>query len=109
MWEKYLNVKVNLIFIDDNYTEWLRNNDPDMFRQGWFADFNDPDNFLQVFHSGAGYNIPGFSNSKFDQLIDRAAQITNPAERQELYIQAERILCEDEIPIIPLYYFTVEE
>jgi hypothetical protein len=109
MWEKHLNIKVNLISIDEDYTNWLRNNDPDLFRQGWIADFNDPDNFLQVFHSGAGYNIPGFSNSKFNQLIDQAAKITDPAERQELYIQAERILCEDEIPIIPLYYFTVEE
>lgn len=107
MWKEHLNINFTLTIINDDYTNWLRGNNPDMFRQGWYADFNDPDNFLQVFHSGAGYNFPGFSNSRFDQLIDQAAKLTDPLKRQDLYIQAERILCEEEVPIIPLFHFTV--
>jgi hypothetical protein len=107
MWQSHLNINITVEFLDrTGYTNWIINNNPDMFRQWWFADFNDPDNFLQIFHSGGGYNLPEFSNPKFDQLIDQASLTTDPAKRQELYILAEYILCEEEVLIIPLYHFT---
>jgi ABC-type oligopeptide transport system substrate-binding subunit len=47
-----------------------------------------------------------FSNPEFDYLVERAASLSDPAERQSLYVQAERILCEAETAIIPLYHST---
>jgi peptide/nickel transport system substrate-binding protein/oligopeptide transport system substrate-binding protein len=71
----------------------------------WAADYNDPDNFLNVlFHSGSEYNYGNFSSSEFDQLVDSASGSSDPAKRQELYIQAESLLCETEAALIPLYH-----
>jgi ABC-type transport system substrate-binding protein len=111
MWEENLNISINVKFVEiqSDYMDMLLNsNPPSVYRFGWYADtINDPDNFLKLFHSGSEWNISGWSNSKFDQLIEDAAQSSDPEKRQELYIAAERVLCEEEVLIIPLYHFTV--
>ena len=85
--------------------ERIETNPPEIFRVGWMGDLNDPNNYLrELFVSESQYNHGNFSNTEFDLLVDRAAEITDPAERQELYIQAERILCESEAALIPIYH-----
>jgi len=109
MWKTYLgvSVKVEVIQKYNDYGNRLRTNPPEMFWYGWAADVNDPDNFLrELFHTGSQYNFGEFSNPDFDKLVDRAAKGRDPAERQELYIQAERILCESEAALVPLYHST---
>lgn len=107
MWKNHLgvSVKVEVIQRFNDYGNRLRTNPPEMYWFGWAADYNDPDNFLrEIFHSGSQYNYGSFSNSEFDQLVDHAQKSKDPAERQELYIQAERLLCESEAALIPLYH-----
>lgn len=107
MWKTNLGVTVEVEVIQkfNDYGNRLRADPPEMFWFGWAADYNDPDNFLrEIFHSGSQFNYGYFSNSEFDQLVDRAAKSKYPAERQELYIQAERLLCETEAALIPLYH-----
>ena len=105
MWAEILNIQIEVKYIGwDQYTEIIRNEPPTLFRSGWVADINDPENFMQIFRTGSENNSTRFSNPRFDQLIEQAVQTTNPMERQELYIQAERILCEEETAIIPLYH-----
>ena len=58
------------------------------------------------FFTQVQYNYGKFSNPDFDQIVERAAKSSNPAERQNYYIQAERILCETEAALIPLYHST---
>ena len=78
---------------------------PEIFGMWWFADINDPDNFLrEIFHSNSENNFGGFANPDFDQLIDFAVKSNNPEERQQIYIQTERLLCETEISLIPIYH-----
>ena len=106
MWKSNLGVTVKVKAMQPGgFRDALRNNPPEMFWLGWAADVNDPDNFLrEIFHSGAQYNYGKFANPEFDQLVERAAKSRNPAERQELYILAERLLCEEEAALIPLYH-----
>ncbi len=108
MWQQYLGVKVTVEVINwGPYLERIDSSPPEMFRLSWAADYNDPDSFLrEIFKSGSQYNYGNFSNSEFDKLVDRAAKSTDPAERQQLYIQAERILCETEAALIPIYHST---
>ncbi len=108
MWQQYLGVKVAVETIRPGaYQERIKSNPPEVFRLAWVADYNDPDDFLrEIFHSGSQYNYGKFSNPEFDQLVDRAAKATDPAERQELYILAERLLCETEAVLIPIYHST---
>jgi len=108
MWQTYLGVNVQVEAVSWNaFISRIESNPPEMFWYGWAADMNDPDNFLrELFRTGSQYNYGKFSNPDFDALVDRAAKNSDPAERQELYIQAERILCETEVALVPLFHST---
>jgi ABC-type transport system substrate-binding protein len=107
MWEKHLGIKVNVEIKQQGYMQSIFQNPPEIYGVWWFADLNDPDNFMrEVFYSTSSNNLSGFSNSDFDSLIDNAAQSTNPLERQEIYIKAEILLCETEAALIPIYHAT---
>jgi len=107
MWKTHLGVTVKIeAMIPPGFGDRLRSNPPEMFWQGWVGE-NDPDSFLrEVFHSKSESNYGKFSNTEFDQLVIRAASSREPAERLEMYILAERILCESEAALIPLYDVT---
>jgi len=108
MWREALGVEVSVQVLSwQAYRERVASNPPDIGRLGWAADVNDPDNFLrEIFKSGSQYNYGQFSSTEFDRLVDRAAERKDPAERQALYIEAERLLCETEAALIPIYHST---
>ena len=107
MWQENLKIEVSVEVIDINYVDRLAKGTFDVYILGWLADYNDPDNFLRgVFHSRTEENRNKFSNSEYDGFVERANTLSDPAARQVLYIQAERILCQDQAVIIPLYHFT---
>jgi oligopeptide transport system substrate-binding protein len=108
MWKNNLGVTVNVQAMQPaGFREAINNDPPELIWLGWAADVNDPDNFMrETFHSGAGYNYGKFANPEYDQLVINASKNRDPAVRQQLYIQAERLLCETEAALIPLYHVT---
>ena len=80
---------------------------PAVYRLGWGADFPDPDNFMNLFTSWSANNHTNWENSKYDELVLEAARETDVSRRQELYAAAQRILCEDDAPIVPLFVSSV--
>jgi ABC-type oligopeptide transport system substrate-binding subunit len=106
MWKTNLGINVKVEALQPaSFRNRLQSNLPEIYWLGWVADVNDPDNFLrEIFLSGSQYNYGKFSNSEFDQMVARARLSRDPAERQELYILAERLLCETEAALIPLYH-----
>jgi ABC-type oligopeptide transport system, periplasmic component len=56
--------------------------------------------------SGGGNNQTGWSSRRYDELIGQAAcTIVNPAQRMQALQQAERILVQEEVPILPLFTY----
>ena len=107
MWQTYLGVTVSVYTFGSDYYDQIETNPPDLFWIDFEANYNDPDNFLKgLFYTGSEYNYGGFSNSEFDNIVNIAAMSTSPADRQEIYIRAERLLCETEAALIPLYHST---
>lgn len=76
-----------------------------MFRMGWVADFADPDNFLGLMLSYSDNNRGRWKNKKFDELIEKAMTIADRDERVKLYLEAQRILLDDEAAVIPVYSY----
>jgi oligopeptide transport system substrate-binding protein len=71
--------------------------------QRWSADWPYPDNWLpDLFTSGALNNHAAYSNSKFDDLMRKAAAETDNARRLGLYDEAHKLMI-DEAGIVPLY------
>ncbi len=112
MWESELGISVSLRSENNlrEFQERLAINPPGVVPLGWFADINDPDNFLRELFGLNGSYYGNFHNQEFDQLVELAAQIKDdPASRLDLYIQAERILCDQDAVVIPLYHYHIPE
>jgi oligopeptide transport system substrate-binding protein len=108
MWQENLGVTVNFVTQEwQVFLETRHNDPPQIARNGWCQDYPDADNFLRVvMRSDSPQNDTRWGNEEFDRLVDEAARETDPAKRKELYIQAEKILVEEEAAIIPLYWYT---
>jgi oligopeptide transport system substrate-binding protein len=77
-----------------------------MARNGWSADYADPMTFLDMWVTGAGNNVAGYSNPDYDKLIDAAKTENDVAKRTSEMHEAEDILMKD-MPVIPLYEYNV--
>ena len=107
--ESKLGVQVN-VTVHPDVSTWKTARDAyeyDWYTMGWYGDYSDPVNFLDLFRTGNGYAkfMGGYSNPEFDALIEQAKVSTDDAERLDLYAQAEKLLLE-EGGVIPLYYET---
>ncbi len=75
-----------------------------VFRSSWTGDYNDAHTFLSVMESDNPSNLTGYSNPEYDELMDKAANQTDPALRQVYLEEAEKLLLSDH-PVIPLYFY----
>lgn len=70
---------------------------------GWGPDYNDPNTFLDMWVTDGGNNQTGFSNERYDELIDLAAKETDLEKRESYFIECEQIIA-DQLPIGPAYW-----
>ena len=106
MWRKNLGVEVELVnqewkvYLDMQHTQNYM-----MERGGWIADYVDPHVFLEIWETGNGNNDTLWSNAEYDRLLQGALAAKDEAERYEIYQQMDAIMV-DELPIIPIYFYT---
>lgn len=109
MWKTTLGVKTNLL--NQEWKVFLstrqRGETTQIFRGGWVGDYNDAFTFSQLLYSANGMNHPGYTSSRYDELIERSAGEQDPAVRADILRQAEHILLED-MPIIPIYFYVTK-
>jgi len=78
------------------------------FRQGWIADYPDPENFLTVlFHSrnvGPPGNTSRYRNPAVDRLFDEADAMAPGAQRVKRYQEAEQVILDD-AAWVSLYHY----
>ncbi len=80
---------------------------PHIWRLGWCADYPDENNWIhEVFNSDEGANRVRTDNADFNALTVAAAQADDPAEREALYEQAERMFAEEMVAYAPIYHYT---
>jgi ABC-type oligopeptide transport system substrate-binding subunit len=68
----------------------------------WAANYNDPKSAMSDFVFMLGKMD---MNGTYAKLVIKAGQVSDPRERQEMYIEAEKILCEDDVLAVPFIYF----
>ncbi len=104
MWTRELGVRVELQPREwKAYLKQLELDPPPVFRLGWGADYADPHSFMELFTSYSANNHTGWASPDYDALVERAASERDPARRRELYDRAQRLLCEQELPIVPFF------
>jgi oligopeptide transport system substrate-binding protein len=108
-WKETLGIDVGLANQEWSvYQSSVRQLHYDVARAGWIGDYVDPNTFLDMYVTGGENNQTGWSNARYDELIERAQGETDAKKRFEYFQQAETILM-DELPILPLYYYTASE
>jgi oligopeptide transport system substrate-binding protein len=106
MWKVNLGIDVQLVnqewkvYLDSQHTLNYQ-----LCRAAWIADYVDPNSFLDMWLTGGGNNDTGWSNAEYDRLIAQAARESNPERRSEIFQRAEALLL-DELPLIPIYFYT---
>ncbi|MBI3558274.1 MAG: peptide ABC transporter substrate-binding protein [Deltaproteobacteria bacterium] len=70
----------------------------------WAADYADPDSIFSVFLSDTGNNRTFWKNAAYDALIHKGAATADAGERARIYVEAQKLLLQDEAAIIPLYF-----
>ncbi len=106
MWHDNLGVEVELVNQSwPVYLDRRKKGDYDIARAGWIGDFYDASTFLTIWTGDSGLNHTGWANPEFDALIQQAEQAGDPQQRLNILRQAEAVFL-DEVPIIPLYYYT---
>ena len=106
--ENLAKIGVNVELTNQEWAVFLstrQNGEYQIARHGWIGDYSDPMTFLDMWVTGGGNNDCGFSNSEYDSLIAEAKVETDTKKREELLRQAEDILM-DEMPVIPVYFYT---
>ena len=75
------------------------------FYVGYYNMQPTPDGILKLlFTSDAAWNETRWNNKAFDDLVAKARAVADPAERTELYTQAQQLM-HDEVPsIIPAFF-----
>ena len=102
MWKQTLGVETELANQEwQTFLETRGNQDYQVARAGWCADYNEASTFLDLMDSGSGYNDAKYMNEEVDALLAEAKTADNP---QANYDRVEEIIAQD-TPIIPIYHY----
>ncbi|MCP3026683.1 peptide ABC transporter substrate-binding protein [Halobacillus sp. A5] len=79
--------------------------DYDLQNSGWGPDYVDPNTFLNMWVTDGGNNKTGYSSEEYDALIEEANDelALEPVDRFENFLEAEKLLIEEDAVIAPLY------
>ncbi len=105
-WQETLGVPVRLsqvelsVFRDD-----LKKHNFITARAGWYGDYPDPLTFLEISRTGDGNNDRAFSSAAYDAMLDASYAESDPAKRLAILSGAERVLMEEELPMVPIFHY----
>ncbi len=105
-WEKHLGLSVRLNIQEIKvFRDELKNQNYMASRGGWYGDYGDPTTFLDLHRKDDGNNDRKYSNARYESLLDQALDEPDAAARFALLSQAEQILVEQDLPVIPLFHY----
>src|SRR5262249_22474403 len=85
------------------YLARLHSDTPPLFRMGWLADYPDPDNFMALMTSYSDNNYTGWKSKKYDDLVEQGATTMDKDKRRAIYLEAQKLLTETDVPVVPIY------
>jgi len=90
-WKVYLNTQQLIDF--------------DLSLSAWIGDYNDPQTFIDMFVTDGGNNQTGWGDPQYDAMLATSENTADPAARMKILHDMEKILVEDEVPIVPVYFW----
>lgn len=107
MLKKNLNIDVKLSGYDSKkFNEEVGKKNYSLALEDIVSDYSDPMIFLDAFITGRGENTSGYSNPKYDSLVEEAKTKNTENSKYDEMEKAESVLMED-MPIIPIYQLSI--
>jgi peptide/nickel transport system substrate-binding protein len=103
-----ITIPIKLCSIEER-DKAILNGDAKFWRGGWIADYPDPENFLNLFHSKNIGSTSVISNPfryksvTYDKLLEMAMKESNPIKRTNLFVQCDQQVI-DEAVVMPIYH-----
>jgi oligopeptide transport system substrate-binding protein len=112
MWKETLGIEVTVTNQEWKvYLNTIQEDSPQVWRLGWCLDYPDANNWTYEVFSSEGHQGgdkgTNWTNEEFDTILEDAALEADSAKRQDMYAQAENILCYDDAAIAPIYWYTM--
>jgi oligopeptide transport system substrate-binding protein len=116
MWKDNLGIDCEIVTYEKGYWDEFEDDNFDVGFCGWTDDYLDPHAHLKIWSIGSNelecnWNQPLADGSyvdtqvRYTDLINKSVQISDPAEREAIFIEAEQLLAEI-MPSTPLYSYT---
>jgi oligopeptide transport system substrate-binding protein len=96
-----VKVNIKLVPVEQRY-ELESAIDYDMVISAWGPDYIDPMTYLGMWVTGGSANRMGYSNVKYDAIVQKINLEKDPVNRYKMMLEAEKILFDD-AAIAPLY------
>jgi oligopeptide transport system substrate-binding protein len=85
------------------YLKRLQTDTPNIYRMGWLGDYPDPSTFMDLMTSVSENNHTGWGSKVYDDLVAQGNSSLDKDQRRKAYSEAQKILTEDDVPVIPIY------
>jgi oligopeptide transport system substrate-binding protein len=106
VWKQELGVESTIAAMEAAAMTPLRDEGRfDITPQNWGADYFDVSNMLSIFAPGNLINAGRYENPAFTAAYNKSLTTVNNAERIALLHEAERLIIQQDMGIIPLYYW----
>jgi oligopeptide transport system substrate-binding protein len=100
-----ISVKSTVQIRPAEYFQYIVKARPTLFRVSFIPSFFDPENYYCLFWSKSSrdFNLTGYKNREFDQILESAMIQPDESKRKELFARLEEILHRD-VPAIYLHH-----
>lgn len=105
MWQQTLGATVTLQPVEGRaYSQIAADGAFNVWRMGWGMDYPDANNIhAELFTSDVGAKALAH-NPSYDKLIADAAVEQDPEKRQEMYVQAEKLIVQEDAAVMPIFW-----
>ncbi|KPL20350.1 MAG: hypothetical protein AMJ93_12145 [Anaerolineae bacterium SM23_84] len=109
-WRDHLGIEVKVVSHEvEIYWQRVGVDSPHVLATPKWAAYPDENNFMDAYHPVTVYNYSRWNAEdpaavRFMEVTEAAAAESDPQVRKALYFEAEKILCQDEAIVVPLYH-----
>ena len=105
MWKTHLGAEIQLLNMEWKvFLSTIAKRDFSLARAGWIGDYVDANTFLHMWRTGDGHNNTGWSSTRYDELLELAAQESDTQKRFSYFEECEKLIAEN-APILPIYFY----
>jgi ABC-type oligopeptide transport system substrate-binding subunit/class 3 adenylate cyclase len=101
---EHLGLQIEMEALPPNVPWWEGKDSSQLQRGAWAADYPDPDNFLRQSSFYRVLQNRGWHHPRVEQIFEEAPYTTDRSKRLALYREADRILVNEEVVVMPIHY-----